>query len=351
MKLVTFEVRTSLGRFQRVGALSDGAIVDLVAGYGAYLTAQGKPRAAELASATLGETMIDFFRGEQAAREAAERTLDFVGSSAAPGELEGARAEQVVYDLESTRLLAPVPRPNTLRDFTGFRSHMEEYLKSADLPPELTVRIFESRPMYYKGNPSMVVGPDDVVPWSSLTTMVDFEVEPAVIIGRYGVNIRPEDAHEYIGGYTILNDISLRDFQKDELQLPVNLYGVSKSKDAGSFPLGPCIVTPDEIGDARDLDLIVRVNGEEWVRESTSDMTWTFPELISYASLDEPVHPGDCIAGGAPPHGSGAEIGRWLSPGDVIELEIEGIGVLRNTIGHPTGEGNFWAESRQTATG
>jgi 2-keto-4-pentenoate hydratase/2-oxohepta-3-ene-1,7-dioic acid hydratase in catechol pathway len=346
MKLVTFEVATSVGRFQRVGALTDAGIIDLVAAYGAYLASKDEPRAAELATATLGATMIDFFRGGQTAREAADRGLDHVGSASGP--VEGPRGEQVVYDAATTRLLAPVPRPNTLRDFTGFRSHMQEYLKSADMPPELTSRIFESRPMYYKGNPSMVIGPEDVVPWSSLSKMIDFEVEPAVIIGRYGVNISPEDAHEYIGGYTIFNDISLRDFQKDEIALPVNLYGVSKSKDAGSYPLGPCIVTPDELHfDA--LDLIVRVNGEEWVHENTRDMTWSFSDLIAFASIDEPVHPGDLLAGGAPPRGSGAEIGRWLSPGDVIELEIPGIGVLRNAMGHPTGKPNYWQESLSSA--
>lgn len=341
MKLVTFEVRTPVGSFQRVGALTDPGIVDLVASYGAYLTAKREPRAAELAAAAIGETMVDFFRGERTARDAADRGLDFVGSSDAPHELEGARGEQIIYSRDTTRLLAPVPRPNTLRDFTGFRSHMEEYLKSAGMPAELTARIFEGRPMYYKANASMVIGPDDMVPWSSLSQMLDFEIEPAIFIGRYGVNIRPEEAHDYIAGYTILNDISLRDFQKDEMQLPVNLYGVSKSKDAGSYPIGPCVVTPDEL-EIGELDLIVRVNGEEWVRENTRDMTWTFADLIAYASLDEPVHPGDCIAGGAPPRGSGAEIGRWLSPGDVIELEIEGIGVLRNTIGDPAARASYW---------
>jgi len=342
MKLVTFEVATPVGRFQRIGALADGNVVDLVSAYAATLAADGQVRAADIASATVGATMIDFFRGGDTARRAAERAIEFAASSDAATEAPG--GAQLVFDITQIRLLAPVPRPNSLRDFTGFKGHMEEYLKSADISPELAARIFESRPMYYKGNPSMVIGPDDVVPWSSLTEQIDFEVEPAIVIGRYGVNIHPDDADTYIGGYTILNDISLRDFQKAEISLPVNLYGVSKSKDAGSFPVGPCIVTPDEL-EFRDLDLIVRVNGEEWVRESTREMTWSFRDFIAFASIDEPVQPGDLIAGGAPPRGCGADIGRWLSPGDVVELEIEKIGVLRNTIGYPSGKPSYWQEN------
>ena len=209
---------------------------------------------------------------------------------------------------------------------------MEEFLKSVDMPEDLTGQIFRARPMYYKANANMVVGHDSDVPWPTIGDRLDFEVEPAIFIGKAGKDIRPEEAGEYIAGYTIFNDFSIRDYQKDEMSLPVNLYGVSKSKDAGRYALGPCVVTPDEL-DFSDLDLIVRVNGEEWVRESTRDMTWTFEDIISYSSIDEPVTPGECMAGGAPPRGCGADVGRWIEPGDEIECEIEGIGVLRNRLG------------------
>jgi 2-keto-4-pentenoate hydratase/2-oxohepta-3-ene-1,7-dioic acid hydratase in catechol pathway len=258
--------------------------------------------------------------------------MEFAVGEGRETDARGPTGARLNHDAAKVRLLAPVPKPPSLRDYTGFRSHMEAFLKSIDMPENITGEIFRARPMYYKANANMVVGHDTVVPWPTIGDRLDFEVEPAIFIGKSGKDIRPEEAGEYIAGYTILNDFSIRDYQKDEMSLPVNLYGVSKSKDAGRYSIGPCVVTPDEL-DFGDLDLIVRVNDEEWVRESTRDMTWTFADIVSYSSIDEPIVPGECMAGGAPPRGCGADIGRWVQPGDVIECEIEGIGVLRNVLG------------------
>jgi 2-keto-4-pentenoate hydratase/2-oxohepta-3-ene-1,7-dioic acid hydratase in catechol pathway len=334
VKLVTFEVPTSLGPFDRVGALVDGTVIDLIGAYGAYLALAGEPRAAELAAATVGPTMIDFFRGGATARAAADRALELVATHGDPGR-RGPRGERVAYALDEVRLRAPVPRPNSLRDCTGFLRHMEEFLAGLGLP-QMSAELFRRRPMYFKANPDMVLGPDDVVPWPRLGEKLDFEIEPAIFIGKEGVNVRAEDAAGYVAGYTILNDFSLRDLQQEEMSLGVNLYGLSKSKDAARYALGPCVVTADEI-ELEGRELVVRVNGEEWVRESTSEMTWTFADLVAFVSQDEPVFPGDCLAGGSPPKGYGAAIGRWIAPGDVVECEIEGIGVLRNTVGAPSG--------------
>jgi 2-keto-4-pentenoate hydratase/2-oxohepta-3-ene-1,7-dioic acid hydratase in catechol pathway len=338
MRLVTFEVGTAVGPVQRLGALAEPGIVDLVAAYGALLADRMPGRRADaLARATVGATMIEFFEGGPESRAAAEEAL--AHASEAGADAAGPTGARIGYGLSGVRLLAPVPRPPSLRDYTGFRAHMEAFLKSIEMP-DLSGQIFKARPMYYKANRNMVVGPDEVIPWPTVGDKLDFEVEPAIFIGRAGQDVRPEDAADHIGGYTILNDFSIRDYQKDEMALPVNLYGVSKSKDAARYALGPCVVTPDEL-DISDLDLVVRVNGEEWVRESTRDMTWTFADIVSYSSVDEPLVVGECMAGGAPPRGCGADIGRWVEPGDEIECEIEGIGVLRNVLGERPSDGSL----------
>ena len=334
MKLVTFEVDTRLGPFERIGALVDehAVIIDLVAAYGAYLRdIEQAPAAAAIASATVGSTMIYFFRGGGTSRRAAEQAIAFAHAAGAVEEIRGARGEDLKYQFDEVRLKAPVPRPNTLRDYTGFLRHMETFVKKTSLP-DATGGLLRQRPLYYKANPEMVLGPDELIPWPSFSEKLDIEVEPAIYIGLPGINIAVDRAHEHIGGYTIFNDISLRDTQMEELELALNPWGLSKSKDAGGYPTGPCVVTPDEI-DSTQLELVVRVNGEEWIRGNTRDMSWSFEEMIAYSSLEEPLCSGDCLAGGSPPNGTGSEIGRWVQPGDIVECEISGIGVLRNTIG------------------
>lgn len=336
MKLATFEVRTPIGRSLRVGAAQDESIVDLRAALADLVWQQkGRGRALAIADATIGSTMIEFLEGGPYAREAAEAALEH--ASTVEIDRENAFGQRLKFGYDDVRLRAPIPRPNTLRDYTGFREHLEEFFSKVDLP-DPSEAVFRERPMYYKANADMVLGPDDVVPWSRLTDKLDFEIEPVVVIGQRCVDVSAEAAMDYVAGYTILNDVSLRDYQLHEMAIPVNLYGVSKSKDAGTYPMGPWIVTPDEV-DAAEMTLIVRVNGEEWVRESTRSMTWSFADMISFSSIDEPLLPGDCLAGGAPPRGCGADIGRWIAPGDVIECEIEGIGVLRNRVGERSGSG------------
>lgn len=338
MKLVTFEVRTQLGSFDRVGVLDGERIVDLIAAYGAYLRdVKREQAAAEIAAATVGRTMIDFFGRGKTGRKAAEQALECARNVVEGDHIVGAQGEHVWYEQREIRLKAPVPRPNTLRDCTGFLRHMETFALASDTPAA-GGELLTKRPLYYKANPEMVAGPDDVIYWPPISDRLDVEIEPAIYIGQPGRNIPVSEAAEHIAGYTILNDISLRDIQEEEIGLSVNPWGLSKSKDAGGYPMGPCVVTPDEV-DSRELELVIRVNGEEWIRGNTRDMTWSFEEMIAMASLEEPLHVGDCIAGGSPPNGTGAEVGRWVAPGDMVECEVSGIGVLRNTIGLRTGAG------------
>lgn len=231
-----------------------------------------------------------------------------------------------LVEVSDARLKAPL-KPRTLRDFLAFEGHLLNAFKN--LGREIPAQWYEV-PAYYKGLPDTVIGPEDELPWPSYTDKLDHELELAVIIGKAGKDIDIESAPAHIFGYTIWNDMSARDTQQREL--PVGM-GPAKAKDwDGSNVLGPCIVTPDEI-DASDLRLTVRVNGEVWGSDTSAHMHHSFPAMIAYASRDLTLRPGEVLGSGTVASGSGLEQDRWLNPGDVIEMEAEGIGILRNTVG------------------
>lgn len=227
---------------------------------------------------------------------------------------------------EGVRLLSPL-QPRSLRDFLTFEGHLKNAFAGLgkDIPEE-----WYSVPAYYKGLPETVIGPDDEIPWPKYTDKLDHELELAAVIGKPGRNITTSEALEHVFGYTIWNDMSARDIQTREL--PVGM-GPSKAKDwDGSNILGPCIATPDEI-DAANVQLHVRINGERWGGDTTANMHFTFADLIAYASQDLTLRAGEVLGSGTATGGSGLELDRWLQPGDVIEMEAEGIGVLRNRVG------------------
>jgi 2-keto-4-pentenoate hydratase/2-oxohepta-3-ene-1,7-dioic acid hydratase in catechol pathway len=224
------------------------------------------------------------------------------------------------------RLLAPL-RPRTLRDFLAFEGHLRNAYRNLgrDIPQE-----WYEVPAYYKGMPDTVVGPDTEVAWPAYSDELDHELELAAIIGRTVKDVAPQDALHCIFGYTIWNDLSARDTQRREV--PIGM-GPGKAKDwDGSNVLGPCIVTPDEF-DATDAVMRVRVNGEIWGEDTTAHMHHTFADMVAYASRSQTLRPGEVIGSGTAAGGSGLELGRKLAEGDVVELEVEGIGVLRNHIG------------------
>lgn len=232
--------------------------------------------------------------------------------------------------LVGARLLAPL-KPRSMRDFLAFEGHLLNAMKALGRPiaPE-----WYSVPAYYKGLPDTITDPDAEVPWPYYAKSLDHELELACVIGRKGKDIQAAQALEYVFGYTIWNDFSARDVQAREL--PVGM-GPSKAKDwDGSNVLGPVLVTRDEL-DISDLRMSVRVNGELWGQDRSSSMHHKFDELIAYSSMAQTLYPGDLLGSGTAAGGSGVEMGRSLSPGDLVELEIEGIGVLRNRVGAAPG--------------
>lgn len=266
---------------------------------------------------------------------------------AGPAALDRARAvaaaPAVSHALSSVRLLAPLPRPPRLRDFLCFELHVRQsranrYLfgmGTARLDPATIeiARVWYERPIYYKGNTFSVVGPDAEIRWPSYSTIIDYELEIALVVGRGGVNVRAEDAAAYIFGYTIFNDFSARDAQYIEMQ---GQLGPAKGKDFDTGnAMGPWIVTADEIPDPQAMTMTARVNGETWSRGTSGTMQHGFREILAYASLDETLHPGEVLGSGTVGGGCGNELGRFLKHGDVVELEVTGIGVLRNRIVAP----------------
>jgi 2-keto-4-pentenoate hydratase/2-oxohepta-3-ene-1,7-dioic acid hydratase in catechol pathway len=223
------------------------------------------------------------------------------------------------------RLLAPL-RPRSLRDFLAFEGHLRNaYARlGRDIPAE-----WYDVPAYYKGMPDTVIGPDDEIPWPAWTDRLDHELELAAVIGAGGRDLDAAAAPAAIFGYTIWNDVSARDVQAREL--PVGM-GPGKAKDwDGSNVLGPCIATPDEV-DLASARMQVRVNGEVWGEDTPASMHHSFADMIAYASRGQTLHPGEVLGSGTAAGGSGLELDRWLQPGDVVELEIDGIGTLRNRI-------------------
>jgi 2-keto-4-pentenoate hydratase/2-oxohepta-3-ene-1,7-dioic acid hydratase in catechol pathway len=186
-------------------------------------------------------------------------------------------------------------------------------------------------PAYYKGMPDTVIGPDVVIPWPAWTERLDHELELAAVIGPAPVrDLAPADALSAVFGWTIWNDLSARDVQAREL--PIGM-GPGKAKDwDGSNVLGPCIATADEC-DGADAEMALWINGEERTRARSSQMHHSFGDLIAYASLACTLRAGEVIGSGTAPGGAGIESGQYLAPGDLIEMQIEGIGRLRNRVG------------------
>ena len=327
MKFVTFEVNTAIGVFQRIGVLRGQNIIDLHAAYASYLKeVRTVYRWREMAESLVPADMLKFIEGGEMSMEAAYLALEYFEKT---GSLEVSRVrEKQTYHLDEIKLVAPVPRPVSIRDCSAFPQHSMNIRAIKQLPPELP-EIWYDIPAHYRTSSTVVIGPDDPILWRSYTERLDYEMEVAVCIGRYGVNIPVNRAGDYIFGYTIFNDISARDIQQEEMSL---MLGPAKGKSfENSNVMGPCLVTPDEI-EVDKLRMKTRINGEVWSDGNTRDMHFKFPQLIAYLSKDDPLYPGEFIGSGTVGFGSGIENNKWLKPGDIIELEVEGIGILRNRV-------------------
>ena len=257
------------------------------------------------------------------------------------------RKYSIIHKIENVILLSPIPNPSSLRDAYAFREHVENARKNrgAKIIPE-----FDQFPVFYFSNHNAIFGDQEVIKlMPDHFEKLDYELEFAIVIGKKGKNILSKDAHQYIAGFCILNDLSGRQLQIEEMKL--NL-GPAKGKDFATI-LGPYLVTSDEIesksvdtsfGKKYDLNMKCSLNGEIISEGNAKDMHWTFEEIIERASYGVELFPGDIIGSGTVGKGCLLEINgtnkrldseykeRWLENGDIIEMEIDGLGKITNKI-------------------
>lgn len=337
MRLVTFRHHG----LEEIGALvdRDRNVIRLQA---AEVLRSGQPHS-HLAS------MLAFLQGGQAARDTAGQAIDFAVSQ---------RPDDVWLERNGIKLLSPLPRPESIRDFMVFEQHVINCLRQFGMSGWLRVfdewlddtfgrkatlayrmnRAWYERPIYYKGNRMTVVGDGAQIPIPAYTQRFDWELEFGIFLSKAGRDVPKEKAGDHIGGYTIFNDFSARDVQSREMR---GRLGPAKGKDFdGGNAIGPVLVTPDEIPDPYNLVMRARINGEEVSHGHTKGMYWTFEDMIAYVSRSETVYPGEFFGSGTgtvPESGKdrrccGLEMGRFLRAGDTIELEVERIGVLTNHV-------------------
>ncbi|MFN3390297.1 MAG: fumarylacetoacetate hydrolase family protein [Meiothermus ruber] len=241
---------------------------------------------------------------------------------------------------EGGQFVAPID-PSLYRDFLSFEVH---FTNAAHLNNHGVSPVLYEIPIGYMGNALSFIGPDEEVPWPFYAQeRMDYELELGIVIARGGRDIQPERAREHILGLTILNDFSARDIQLREMQ---GRLGPSKGKHFCNA-VGPVIVTLDELP-AGGLQMSARVNGEVWSSGNSGSMLWSLEELVAWASAGEPLPAGALLGSGTVGFGCGMELQKYPQPGDLIELEVEGIGVLRNRLGQRPAQG--WLPSPKTPT-
>jgi 2-keto-4-pentenoate hydratase/2-oxohepta-3-ene-1,7-dioic acid hydratase in catechol pathway len=310
--------------------------------------ADGQPR---LGALVAGDTVVDLTHAGSPHLRDSLAFLD--GGEQARDDAERAAAEaRACHPLAELTLLAPVPVPRSVRDCMVFEQHIVQatrtvtgwHFKPLVVADQWMLRllgrglikapaVWYEHPVYYKSNRFSVVGPGADVRIPRACRKFDYELEIGIFIGRKGRDIPREQARAHIGGFTIFNDFSARDIQMREI---TGRLGPAKGKDFDTGnAMGPWLVTPDELPDPYRLSMAARVNGEERSRGTTADMHYTWEEVIAYISADETLHPGEFIGSGTVGGGCGLEQDRYLRPADVVELEVEGLGVLRNRVVGP----------------
>jgi 2-keto-4-pentenoate hydratase/2-oxohepta-3-ene-1,7-dioic acid hydratase in catechol pathway len=322
MRLVTFEDSV---RRSRIGAIAaEDRVVDLHSACALYLReVEGEAAFYRLADALVPPNMRALFEGGDTSLEAARKAFDF--ASHLDADAKAPQGEAIYYSLDQVKLKAPIIPKKFFHTAGNFREHHEEASKAGFSHPVMPWIVFFQNVDAIIGHDEAVVYPDH------LTQELDYELELAVVLKKSGKHFTLEEARDYVGGYVIFNDITARDIQRREMKSGV----FSFCKGIDTFcPLGPWIVTADEIGDPHNLAMELRVNGETRQRSHSSKMSVKIPEILSHYS-PMGYSAGDVVSTGTVSGVaafSGDPKAWYLKAGDVMECEIEQIGVLRNRV-------------------
>lgn len=307
MKLITF----SREGVTRIGAIINEEVVDLHLSYRTMLEQEGKIRAQEIADAFVPADMTGFLQGGKESMELAKTAIDYALTNKQVGD------HKLIHAVSDVKVGAPVPKPGKI--FAVGHNYREHILEMG--------RELPSYPVVFAKFANTVIGPQDDIPFYPISEQLDYEAEFAFVIGKRAKDVSQEDALDYVAGYAVSNDITYRDFQRRTLQW---LQG--KTVD-GSLPMGPWMVTSDELTDPSGLEMVLTVNGEERQRTNTANQVFSVPYLVSFLSSIATLEPGDIVITGTP---GGVGVARepqvWLKDGDVVSVSVEKVGTLTNTV-------------------
>lgn len=308
MKLINF----SIGGHTRAGAIVDeNKIVDLNYAYQAKLKNEGKYRFEAIAHAYVPSVTDELFQGGKESINLAKEAVEFALNN------EGGFDKKLVYTKSEVKVEAPIQRPGKIICVGhNYREHILEM--GREIP---------THPVIFAKFANTILGPEDDIPNYPISEQLDYEAEFAFVVGKQARNVLEENALDYVAGYTIANDITYRDIQRRTLQW---LQG--KTVD-GTAPMGPWLVTSDELKDPAGLDVVLKVNGEVRQKTNTANLVFTVQKLVAFLSNLMTLEPGDVVLTGTP-GGVGVAMNppSFLRNGDVVRIEIEKIGVLENTI-------------------
>ena len=336
MKICQYKRSSALGNFFRLGILEDDIIIDVNLVWEKYFENKNyfspKIHANRKAPSSLF-SILNFY--QESSISFFQETLLLYKKHLKSGNLktnEGAYFSFNIKDDKNISFVCPIDKINCYRDFYAHEKHVAKGFEKRGEPiPPAWYEI----PAYYKGPTTGFIGNDEFIPWPSYTEKLDYELEFGMVIGRDGKNIKAEKADQLIFGYTVFNDISARDIQKKEMAIRL---GPAKGKDFCSI-VGPVIITADEFDFKEpNLKVTATVNGELWSEGFTGDSHYTWAEMIEHASKEEWLLASDFMGSGTVGTGCGLELDKWIQPGDILELEIEKIGKLKNIVGTPNKE-------------
>ncbi|MDH4468732.1 MAG: fumarylacetoacetate hydrolase family protein [Bacteriovoracaceae bacterium] len=333
MKIATYERSNAFGKFKRLGVFfNTSTIVDVNFCWQAHFEQTDFYTAPKKAFYEAPNSLWEILNCKSNAIAFFQDTLQHYDVLSQLGVLKTRDGADIAFDLKddkNSKLLCPLDKINSFRDFYTFEDHVKKgFEKRGEPVPEEWYQI----PVYYKSLTQNMMGDGDIIPWPSFTKKLDYELELGAVIGSYGKNLKGASSLKHIFGFTVINDVSARDLQRQEMKVRL---GPSKSKDFCTV-VGPVITTMDEFKFSNpDLAMTAKINGNIWSQGRSSQMHHDWTKILEFLTWDEAILPGDLLGSGTVGTGCGLELDQWIKPSDVVECEIEHIGRIKNVVGIP----------------